>query len=147
MTDFSVPYSRVGELAGLRPYLLRVARSRIRDSQRAEDIVQETLLAAIRSSGTFAGRSRFRTWVTGILLHKVEDAFRAETRETSAFVTLHGTQDDDAEFDASGGWHAPVTAWTDPERALESSRFRAAFDAAIAGLPPQQSAAFAMSAV
>jgi uncharacterized membrane protein len=68
MTDFFMPYSRVGELAGLRPYLLRVARSRLRDEHRAEDVVQETLLAAIRSAGTFAGRSRLRTWVTGILL-------------------------------------------------------------------------------
>ena len=144
MTDFFAPYSRIGELAGLRPYLLRVARSRVHDEQRAEDIVQETLLAAIHSAGTFAGRSRFRTWVTGILLHKVEDAFRVDARETSAFVAMHGTEDEDADFDASGAWRSPVTEWTDPECALESSRFRAAFDAAIAQLPPQQSAAFAM---
>src|SRR5258708_15509088 len=144
MTDFFMPYSRVGELAGLRPYLLRVARARLRDEQRAEDVVQEALLAAVRSSGTFAGRSRLRTWVTGILLHKVDDAFREAARETSTRVETHGAESDDPEFDASGGWRAPVSAWTHPRHALESSRFRAALDAAIAGLPPPQSAAFAL---
>ncbi len=147
MTDFFMPYSRVGELAGLRPYLLRVARARLRDEQRAEDVVQETLLAAVRSAGTFAGRSRLRTWVTGILLHKVDDAFREAAREASTRVQTHDADCDDPEFDASGTWRAPFSAWTDPELALESSRFRAAFDAAIGQLPPQQSAAFAMREV
>src|SRR5258708_40050350 len=143
MTDFFMPYSRVGELAGLRPYLLRVARARLRDEQRAEDVVQEALLAAVRSSGTFAGRSRLRTWVTGILLHKVDDAFREAARETSTRVETHGAESDDPEFDASGGWRRPVSALTDPERALESTLVPAALDPALAGLPPQPSAAFA----
>ena len=144
MTEFWILHSRMGELAGLRSYLLRMARTRIGDEQRAEEVVQETLLAAVRGLGSFAGRSRLRTWVTGILLHKVDDAFRASAREASAFVEAHDPSSEDCDFDSSGNWRAPVNAWTDPHCALEASRFRAAFEVAIAKLPPQQSAAFTL---
>ena len=60
--------SQVAEIVACRPYLMRIAMSRVNDSDRAEELVQDTLLAAIRGHTSFAGRSRFRTWITGILL-------------------------------------------------------------------------------
>ena len=69
------------DLAGHRPYLMRVALQRLRDPQRAEDAVQETLLAALKGGSRFAGRSALRTWLTGILLHKIVDAHRLAARE------------------------------------------------------------------
>jgi RNA polymerase sigma-70 factor (ECF subfamily) len=144
MNDFTANLALLGELAGMRPYLLRVARSRLRDDHRAEDVVQEALLAALCAVDTFAGRSRLRTWVTGILLHKVDDVFREAAREGSMRVVPHDGEPDDAEFDGPGSWRTPISAWADPEHALESNRFRVVFEAAIAALPPNQSAAFAM---
>src|SRR5687768_2770498 len=61
--------------------LYRYALKRVRDPMLAEDLVQETFLAALGAAGTrFAGRSRVRTWLTGILKHKMMDAFRERAR-------------------------------------------------------------------
>ena len=133
------------ELAGLRRYLLRMALTRMRDAQRAEEVVQETLLAALEDAGSFAGRSQFRTWVTGILIHKVTDAFRAGARDADTLVAVHDPQPGEAKSSfAASAWRAPVNAWSDPECALETKRFRDAFEAALAKLTSLQSGAFVM---
>lgn len=131
------------EISGLRPYLMRVALSRLHDRDAAEDAVQETLAAACSSGAAFTGRSTLRTWVTGILLHKVTDAFRAWRREGKVPLA-EPAGEDDPDFDQDGTWRAPVSAWSDPERALECSRFRAEFEAQLERLPPMQSRVFAM---
>ena len=56
-------------------YLYRFALARLRDSHLAQDVVQETFLAAIKSP-SFAGQSSARTWLTGILKHKIIDLMR-----------------------------------------------------------------------
>jgi len=58
----------------LRGYLLRVAVLQLRDSDLAEDVVQDTLVAALQGAGGFSGRSSLKTWLTGILKHKIVDA-------------------------------------------------------------------------
>jgi RNA polymerase sigma-70 factor (ECF subfamily) len=68
-------------LASERAYLLRFARSRLRDRDTAEDAVQDTLLAALRSLDRFERRSALRTWLTGILGNKIADAVRRERRD------------------------------------------------------------------
>jgi RNA polymerase sigma-70 factor (ECF subfamily) len=69
------------ELGLLRPQLLRFAMLRLRNAEEAEDVVQETLLAALEGIGRFRGGSSLRTWVTGILQHKIVDRMRAAARE------------------------------------------------------------------
>jgi RNA polymerase sigma-70 factor (ECF subfamily) len=59
-----------------RSYLLRVAQLQLRDRDQAEDVVQETLLAALEAQAKFAGKSSVKTWLTGILKHKIIDAIR-----------------------------------------------------------------------
>lgn len=136
----------LSQLSGLRPYLLRVASSRMRDHDAVEDVVQETLATACANAGRFEGRSRLRTWVTGILLHKVTDAFRARSRDP-----LHAAEPellaDDAEFGLEGAWRARFDPWTDPEHCLDRKRFRMALAAAIAELPPMQARAFQLREV
>jgi len=134
--------ARVSELCGLRPYLVRVAVARLRDREAAEDVVQETLATACASANRFEGRSALRTWVTGILLHKVTDAFRAASRTPTELHPLESAADPD--FDAEGGWRAPVTPWSDPALALDCKRFREVLDAEIARLPDAQARAFRM---
>ncbi|MGS7457366.1 sigma factor, partial [Mycobacterium tuberculosis] len=56
-------------------YLYRFALARLRDPHQAEDVVQETLLAAIKNPN-FAEQSSPRTWLTGILKHKIIDCMR-----------------------------------------------------------------------
>jgi RNA polymerase sigma-70 factor (ECF subfamily) len=49
-------------------------------AQDAEDIVQETFLAAVRQAGRFRGQSRLRTWLFSIASHKVADHWRRQRR-------------------------------------------------------------------
>src|SRR5574339_599328 len=69
------------QVEALRPYLLRFAGLQLRDAAAAEDAVQEALLAALAGQASFAGRANLRTWLTGILKHKIVDAIRRQSRE------------------------------------------------------------------
>ena len=62
-------------------YLYRYALGRVRRQEVAEELVQETLLAAWRGRAGFAGRSSERSWLTAILKRKVIDWLRATVRE------------------------------------------------------------------
>jgi RNA polymerase sigma factor (sigma-70 family) len=62
-------------------YLFRYAMLRLRDRSAAEDLVQETFLAALKSRGSFSGNSSESTWLIGILKHKIADHFRHQARE------------------------------------------------------------------
>ena len=77
------------QLEAQRPYLLRYASMQLRNSDAAEDAVQETLLAALAAEGSFAGRSNLRTWLTGILKHKIVDTIRRSSRERMPGLTQH----------------------------------------------------------
>lgn len=77
------------DLAAHRGAMLRFARRRIRDDALAEDAVQDALLAAMSARDSFQGTSALRTWLIGILSHKIQDAFRRETR----YVKLGGAVD------------------------------------------------------
>lgn len=64
-------------------YLYRYAMMRLRNETLAEDAVQETLLAAIQSMHTYGGKSTERTWLTGILKHKIIDHYRKCAKEVT----------------------------------------------------------------
>lgn len=68
------------DLAAHRMAMLRFARRKIRDDDLAEDAVQDALVAALASRSSYQGRSALRTWLIGILNHKIQDAFRRESR-------------------------------------------------------------------
>src|SRR5262245_64024075 len=85
------------ELQQARSYLLRYATFQLRDPALAEDVVQETLLAALTDSSHFAGRSAFRTWLVGILKHKIVDAIRKRSRERSLIAEGKESESEDAQ--------------------------------------------------
>ena len=63
--------------------LCRYALVRVRKPEVAEDLAQETFLAAVRGYDKFGGRSSERSWLVGILKNKIVDRFRELGRETS----------------------------------------------------------------
>lgn len=65
-------------------YLYRFALSRLRHPDLAENMVQETFLAALTARKNFSGRSSERTWLIGILKHKIIDHLRRKYREIPA---------------------------------------------------------------
>ena len=64
------------EIDSHRRYLLRVAQLQLRDPDLAEDVVQEAIVAALGAREGFTGKSSLKTWLTGILKHKIVDAIR-----------------------------------------------------------------------
>ncbi len=106
-------------------YLVAFAALRVGSLQDAEDLAQDTLVAAWRQRDGFAGTSSLRTWLTGILRHKVIDHYRSLRRTpTRMAVALGGVEGQegadplDALFDSHGSWRAHPLAQTAPvERA------------------------------
>src|SRR5687767_11825212 len=100
------------KIEALRPYLLRYAALELRNPESAEDCVQEALLAALSAEASFEGRSNLRTWLTGILKHKIVDAIRRASRERPVEDMEDGTTSDlDALFDETGHWREPPQPW------------------------------------
>lgn len=133
-----------GDIEALRPYLLRYASLQLRNHEAAEDAVQETLVAALAAEKRFAGRSNLRTWLTGILKHKIIDAIRRAGRERplEAGGDESMTDDLDALFDGTGHWCDAPQAW--PEQALEDKQFIAALEECLAALPARTGQVFLM---
>jgi RNA polymerase sigma-70 factor (ECF subfamily) len=134
------------QIEDLRPYLLRYASLQLRDAAAAEDAVQEALLAALAGESGFAARSNLRTWLTGILKHKIVDTIRRQSRERAAPDpgSEGGADEFDALFDARGHWEETPDAWEQPEGALGQKQFLAALDACLRALPERTARVFMM---
>jgi RNA polymerase sigma-70 factor (ECF subfamily) len=84
--------------------LFRYALFRVRRQEVAEDLVQDTLLAALKAQREFAGRSSLRSWLVGILRNKIFDHFRKQGREQSFTDLQFGGEGDSKYFNEDGGW-------------------------------------------
>ncbi len=62
-------------------YLYGYAFVRLKDVQKAEDVVQETLLKAFRHYDRFRGDSKVRTWLTSILRNEIASVVRKANRK------------------------------------------------------------------
>jgi RNA polymerase sigma-70 factor, ECF subfamily len=128
--------------------LLRVARTLLKDSAAAEEVLQETWLGVLTGIDAFQGRSSLRTWLFQILLNKARTRSARERRSVPFSVLAAqeaGDYDDAVErdpFDERGAWRESPRAWTeeDPERLAMGVETRAAIEAAIQDLPEGQRA-------
>jgi RNA polymerase sigma-70 factor (TIGR02943 family) len=135
------------ELDMHRRYLLRVARLQLRDGDLAEDVVQETFLAAVAGRAGFSGRSSIRTWLTGILKHKIIDAIRHKQRHPIVAAPFDETLDADGldgMFTDEGAWKTPPADWGNPENALAQSEFMDVLARCLDKLPPATARVFTM---
>ena len=134
------------EIESHRGYLMRIAQLELRDRESAEDAVQETLVGALAAREGFSGKSTLKTWLTGILKHKIVDAIRRAGRErpVEAAATDDGLSDFDALFDDRGHWDEMPDAWEQPEGALTQKQFLAALEACLQALPAKTAQAFMM---
>jgi RNA polymerase sigma-70 factor (TIGR02943 family) len=132
-------------LETIRPQLLRYARLQLRNEAWAEDAVSETLLVALEKPESFAGRAQPKTWLIGILKHKLVDQLRRHARECSM------TPDDDASeafeaqlYDESGHFRETPADWGDPQQVLGQQQFITVLDACVEKLPNQLGRVFLM---
>jgi RNA polymerase sigma-70 factor (ECF subfamily) len=137
------------ELESHRRALLRFAMAQLRDETHAEDCVQETLSAAIQNSERYAGQSSVRTWLIGILKHKILDHHRRSSRERTVSLTDDETslEDFDGLFKDDGHYIEPPAAWADPEQALSQREFFEVLDACMDRLPKTTALVFRMREV
>jgi RNA polymerase sigma-70 factor, ECF subfamily len=120
-------------------YLYAFAMSRLHNQEMAEDLVQETLLAALQSQQNFSRNSSEKTWLTAILKNKIIDHYRRSSRQVS-----FATEDEQADFfDREGSWHESPGKWTaTPQNLLEQKEFQAILQESLANLPKNLSAVF-----
>jgi RNA polymerase sigma-70 factor (ECF subfamily) len=140
------------DLEQFRSYLMRYALLQLRDPSAAEDVVQETLLAAVEGKAGFSGRSSIRTWLTGILKHKIVDQVRRAAREQPLAGNDPGEDRSDAElvdalFAEDGHWSRPPASWGSPERSYENRTFWEAFEICAQLMPAKTARVFVMREV
>lgn len=134
------------DLEAHRSYLLRYANLHLRNAALAEDAVQDALVAAITGQQRFAGRSAVRTWLVGILKHKIVDAIRKQSREV-AFATPPGDGDGgefDTLFKVDGHWQVLPVDWGNPEQSFGRKEFFAVLEECLAKLPKRTGQVFMM---
>ncbi len=135
-------------------YLYRYALFRLRDATLAEDAVQETLLAALQAYTKFAGRGSERTWLVGILKHKVTDHFRRASREAPVPVREGEEFAHEDFFRAAGEWQdhwrpeqAPSDWYANPVALAEQNEFWLVFQTCLEPLPARIASAFVLREV
>ena len=131
-------------------FLYRFALSRVKDPSIAEDLVQETFLAALKSRANFQGRSTARTWLIAILKHKIVDHIRKRVREPASDKVeslSDATAMDPVEgnFKDDGEWLNRPSKWdVNPLKIYEQKEFMDVLYRCLADLPERQAEAFMM---
>jgi len=124
-------------------YLYRFAVARIKDQAVAEDLVQETFLAALRGRKSFKGRSSVKTWLSAILKHKIVDYLRKKYREQVTNDTDTITETVNGFFHKNGSWKIRPGKWNmDPSKIYEQRELMDTLFKCLAKLPDRQSKAF-----
>lgn len=124
--------------------LYRYAYFRLRDPAVAEDLVQETLLAALAGRARFREQAAERTWLIAILKNKLADHLRKTLREAPLAEVDESLLDE--LFDQHGHWQLRPSAWPAPERAMEQQEFWRVLTDCLQRLPARQAQAFLMKA-
>lgn len=116
-------------------YLFNFAIGQVRDAHTAEDLVQDTFLAAVKAQGTFGSKSSARTWLVGILRHKIYDHLRKTCRER-AVRHDPAPMNEEESWEESALWLHDIAAETQlPSRRIELDEFRTNLELALGKLP------------
>lgn len=125
--------------------LYRYALARLRDPGAAEEVVQESLVAALQARADFRGEAAERTWLVGILRHKLADHLRRRCRDQPLPADAEGDAVVDHLFAPDGHWRSAPRPWgDDPATLSENREFWAVFARCQAALPARQAALFTM---
>lgn len=129
-------------------YLFNFALGQLRDASAAEDLVQDTFLAAFKAREGFTGGSSERTWLVGILRHKICDHLRRTCRERAVRAEIPDAAGDVDGWSEAALWLHEIAAESQsPSRRLELAEFRAQLEIALGQLPPRLAQAFQLHAI
>lgn len=125
--------------------LFQYALSRLRDPDAAEEVVQETFVAALRAIDQYSGAGAEGAWLLGILKRKIIDCVRRRNRLDAGVGTEAGQDLTDTLFDKKGNWRLdPRIAGRRPEALLEREEFWQVFRGCLGGLPQRQADVFSL---
>lgn len=133
-------------LATLRPVLFRFAMLQLRNESLAQNVVQDALAAVLEKPQSFTGQSSFRTYVIGIMKHKIIDILRDSQRLTPFEPADEQADDDmiDALFLADGHPLDMPRYWGNPDKTLEQKDFFSIMELCLERLPPRTARIFMM---
>jgi len=141
-TSISDPVSWVDEHGD---FLYNYALGQLCDAGDAEDVVQETFLAALKAQHGFAGRSSERTWLVSILRHKICDHFRRRYRERCVSCDAQPMKNGAHCIEESMLWvHETAAECLLPDRRIELNELRSSLESALGLLPARIAQAFTM---
>lgn len=132
------------QVSALRPYLLKFARVQMRDPHLAEDVVSETIVAALSKPKSFEGRSQLKTYLVGILKFKIIDQFRTRQHLTQAYDDESQDDIQDLVFREDGHFISPPSHWSDPVGQLQSRQFFEVLEICLSHLPAPLARVFMM---
>ena len=135
------------QIVALRAYLMKFARLQLRNDTWAEDAVSDTLLAALSKPQSFGNRSQLKTWLVGILKHKLIDALRHHGREVSGLESNADDNEDPLDyigFKTDGHFSEAPADWGNPEEQLKRQQFFQILEASTEKLPANQGRLFLM---
>lgn len=127
-------------------YLFNYTMARVSDREMAQDLVQDTFLAALKAMKNFKGEASERTWLISILKRKIIDHYRKiNSNKGKAEVRMHYK-----DADEDGDWLEERVA--DPfdktaEDALENSELGDAIHSCLSKLPKKQAEVFKMKTI
>lgn len=125
--------------------LYRYAFARVQNSMLAEDLVQETFLAALHTEAGFEGRSSEKTWLTSILKHKIIDHLRKLNRQQPLGESQDHENQLDYFFFANGKWKDKPGEWNmAPDDILDNKRFWEIFSQCLSELSDRLRIAFTL---
>jgi RNA polymerase sigma-70 factor (ECF subfamily) len=128
--------------------LFHFALGQVRDADVAEELVQETFLAALKARDRFAGQSSERTWLVGILRHKIYDHLRRTCRERAFRAEpLPAHEDQEAWVDSVRWAHEVADECASPNRRMELAEFREHLELALGRLPARLAQVFQLYAI
>jgi RNA polymerase sigma-70 factor, ECF subfamily len=134
--------------------LFKYAVFRLRDDNAAEDAVQETFLAALKAYNQFEGRGSERTWLIGILKHKIVDHFRRIGREAPIGEEADEGPEHREFFERPDEWQghwnnerAPSDWHATPAELMERGDFWKVFSDCLSPLPQRTASAFTLREV
>lgn len=128
-------------------YLFNYTISRVNDNEMAQDLVQETFLAALKSAENFKGEASERTWLVSILKRKIIDHYRkSNSKKGRAEIKMDFPNSEEDE----GDWLEQRVADTyelNMEDTLQNEELGLAIQECISKLPKQQADVFTMKTI
>jgi RNA polymerase sigma-70 factor (ECF subfamily) len=126
-------------------YLFSFSMNRLKDKQKAEDMVQDTFLKALKKINQFKGTCSERTWLTAILKNNIYDLLRRESKISRLEDTDAAIENEDEYFDENGQWKKgsrPGFWQADKLDSLEKKELFIVFDKCINNMPAQWASVF-----